>query len=66
MIEPSHNNKLEPHFASAIRSSLWGIEEMLYLVVGLLLLAAAVMVVIGTVTGLIDAIKTTRTQSVRV
>ena len=31
---------------------------MLYLVVGLLLLAAAVLVVIGTVTGLIDAIKT--------
>jgi uncharacterized membrane protein (DUF373 family) len=57
MIEPS-NNKLEPRFASAIRTSLWGIEEMLYLVVGVLLLAAAVLVVIGTVTGLIGAIKT--------
>ena len=58
MIEPSHNKGLEPRFASAIRTSLWGIEELLYLVVGLLLLAAAVLVVIGTVTGLIDAIKT--------
>ncbi len=58
MIEPSHNKELEPRFARAIRNSLWGIEEMLYLVVGLLLLAAAVLVVIGTVTGLIDAIKT--------
>ena len=38
---------------------------MLYLVVGLLLLAAAVLVVIGTVTGLIDAIKRTRTRSIR-
>lgn len=58
MTEPSHNQGLEPRFAGAIRTSLWGIEELLYLVVGLLLLAAAVLVVIGTVTGLIDAIKT--------
>jgi uncharacterized membrane protein (DUF373 family) len=58
MTEPSPKQELEPRFASAIRTSLWGIEELLYLVVGLLLLAAAVLVVIGTVSGLIDAIKT--------
>ena len=58
MIEPSHNKELEPRCASAIRTSLWGIEEMLYVIVGLLLLAAAVLVVVGTVTGLIDAINT--------
>jgi uncharacterized membrane protein (DUF373 family) len=36
--------------------SLWGIEQMLYVVVGLLLLTAAILVVVGTVKGLADAV----------
>ena len=36
---------------------MWGIEEMLYLIVGSLLLVAALLAVIGTVKG-IDAIDT--------
>ena len=58
MIEPSRNKEFDSRLASGIRTSLWGIEEMLYVVVGLLLLVAAVLVVVGTVTGLIHAIKT--------
>ncbi|HET8981013.1 MAG TPA: phosphate-starvation-inducible PsiE family protein [Solirubrobacteraceae bacterium] len=49
--------ELEPRFAGGIRVALWGIEEMLYLVVGLLLLVAAVFIVVGTVSELISAIK---------
>ena len=56
MIEPSDKQELEPRFARGIRTSLWGIEEMLYVIAGLLLLTAAVLVVVGTVKGLIDAI----------
>jgi uncharacterized membrane protein (DUF373 family) len=57
MTDPPHPKELEPRFAGGIRTTLWGIEEMLYLVVGLLLLAAAVLVVVGTVSELVSAIK---------
>jgi len=58
MTEPSPDRELEPRLARGIRTSLWGIEELLYVIVGLLLLAAAVFVVVGTVKGLIDAVDT--------
>lgn len=58
MIEPPHNPGLEPRVASGVRNVLWGLEEMLYVVVGLLLLTAAVLVVVGTISGLVSAINT--------
>jgi len=42
--------------ARAVRSSLAGIEELLYVIVGLLLLAAAVLIVIGAVHDAVNAI----------
>lgn len=39
-----------------VRNGLWALEDLLYLIVGLLLVTAAVLVAIGTVTGLISAI----------
>ena len=41
-----------------MRTTLAWCEEALYLTVGLLLLAAAVLVIVGTVSGLIDSIRT--------
>jgi uncharacterized membrane protein (DUF373 family) len=57
VIEPPERGALDSRLANGIRTSLWGIEELLYVIVGVLLLAAAVLVVVGTVTGLINAIK---------
>jgi len=48
----------EPAFTVAVRKGLVGIEETVYIVVGLALLAAAVLVVIGTITGVVNAINT--------
>jgi len=47
----------EPQFTARVRMALAYIEEALYIIVGLLLLAAAVFVVVGTITGLISAIR---------
>jgi len=47
----------ECRFARGVRTALSGIEEALYVIVGVLLLAAAVLVVVGTVSGLISSIK---------
>lgn len=57
MIEPPNGQGPEPRFTAAVRSSLAGIEELLYIIVGLALLAAAVLIVIGTVTGLVSSIR---------
>jgi uncharacterized membrane protein (DUF373 family) len=46
----------EPGFTTGVRNSLMGIEEALYIVVGLALLAAAVLIVVGAVTGVISAL----------
>jgi uncharacterized membrane protein (DUF373 family) len=48
----------EPPFTVAVRNGLMGIEETLYIVVGLALLAAAVLVVVGTITGVVHALNT--------
>jgi uncharacterized membrane protein (DUF373 family) len=58
MTEPSRQGDLDPRFTRAVRSTLLWSEEALYICVGLLLLAAAVLVVVGTITGLITAIRT--------
>jgi len=47
----------DARFTRAVRTALAWCEEALYLTVGLLLLAAAVLVIVGTVTGLIDSIR---------
>jgi uncharacterized membrane protein (DUF373 family) len=48
----------EPRFTTSVRTALAWIEESLYIIVGLLLLAAAVLVVVGTISGLITSIRT--------
>jgi uncharacterized membrane protein (DUF373 family) len=46
-----------PKFVREVRGALMASEEGLYLIVGLLLLTAAVFVVIGTVSGLVTAVR---------
>jgi uncharacterized membrane protein (DUF373 family) len=48
---------LQPRFVRGVRITLAWIEEALYVIVGLMLLAAAVLVVVGTVSGLISSIR---------
>jgi uncharacterized membrane protein (DUF373 family) len=58
MPEPPDHAESAPRFVRGVRCALAGIEEALYIIVGLLLLAAAVLVVVGTVSGLITSIRT--------
>src|ERR1019366_4841405 len=59
MAEPREDQaKSEPRFTRAVRTALAWSEEALYITVGLLLLAAAVLVVVGTISGLITSIRT--------
>lgn len=60
MIEPHGDGGRAPRMARGIRAGLWGIEETLYVIVGLLLLAAAAFIVVGTVSGLVDAVSNHR------
>jgi uncharacterized membrane protein (DUF373 family) len=57
MIEPPYPDELQPRFVRGVRITLAWIEEALYVIVGLMLLAAAVLVVVGTVSGLISSIR---------
>jgi uncharacterized membrane protein (DUF373 family) len=50
-----------PRFVRHVRRSLMGSEEALYLIVGALLLVAAAFVVVGTISGLVSAIRHQRT-----
>ena len=58
MPEPPDRVESAPRFVRGVRAALAGIEEAVYIVVGLLLLAAAVLVVVGTGSGLISSIRT--------
>jgi uncharacterized membrane protein (DUF373 family) len=58
MTEPPDQTGLEDRLARGVRAALAWSEEALYITVGLLLLAAAVLVLVGTVSGLISSIKT--------
>ena len=58
MSEPPDQAGSVPRFTTAVRTALAWIEEALYIIVGLLLLAAAVLVVVGTISGLITSIRT--------
>jgi hypothetical protein len=56
MIEPPDHADLAARFTRTLRTALAWIEETLYVIVGLLLLAAGVLVVVGTITGLTTSI----------
>jgi uncharacterized membrane protein (DUF373 family) len=55
--DPSVPGRANPRFSAGVRNGLAWIEEALYIIVGLVLLAAAVLVVIGTVSGLVSSIR---------
>ena len=57
MIAPPDHPESEPRFTTAVRAALVWSEDAVYIIVGLRLLAAAVLVV-GTVSGLIASIRT--------
>lgn len=56
MVDPPSQGS-EPRFTTAVRTALASLEEALYIIVGLALLTAAVLLVVGTVTGLIGSIR---------
>ena len=58
MNEPPDQAEFEPRFTSGVRTALAWIEEALYIIVGVLLLAAAVLVVVGTISGLVTSVRT--------
>jgi hypothetical protein len=57
MSQPPDHAEPQPRFVRAVRIALAAIEESLYVIVGVLLLGAAVLVVVGTVSGLISSIR---------
>jgi len=57
MTDPPNRKSAEPRFTASVRTGLSWIEETLYIIVGLVLVAAAVLVVVGTVSGLIGSIR---------
>jgi uncharacterized membrane protein (DUF373 family) len=56
--DPPTGDGPEPHLTTTVRNALAAVEDAVYIIVGLALLAAAVLVVIGTVSGLASAIRT--------
>ena len=56
--DPPDEGRSPARFTTGVRGGLVWVEEALYIIVGLALLAAGVLVVVGTVTGLISAIRT--------
>jgi uncharacterized membrane protein (DUF373 family) len=61
MTEPSPDpgsGNFAPRFTKLVRDALAWSEEGLYITVGLLLLAAATLVLVGTVSGLVSSIRT--------
>ena len=57
MTEPPDRAEPQPRFVGGVRTALGAIEEALYVIVGVLLLAAAVLVVVGTVSGFVSSIR---------
>ncbi len=57
MSEPPGERELAPRAAKRIRAALWATEELLYVIVGVLLLTAAVLILVGTVSELVRAIE---------
>src|ERR1039458_498709 len=57
MSQPPDHDEPQPRFLGAVRTALAAVEESLYVIVGVLLLGAAVLVVVGTVSGPISSIR---------
>jgi uncharacterized membrane protein (DUF373 family) len=57
MSQPPEHAKPQSRFLRAVRTAVAAIEESLYVIVGVLLLGAAVLVVVGTVSGLSSSIR---------
>lgn len=55
--DSSGRNRSAPRLTTGVRDGLVWIEEALYIIVGLVLLAAGVLVVVGTISGLIHSIR---------
>jgi len=58
MTEPPGQPELDTRFTRVVRATFVWSEDALYICVGLLLLATAVLVVLGTISGLITSIRT--------
>jgi len=58
MIDSPDQPQAASRFTTGVRTALAWIEEGLYIIVGLLLLATAVLVVVGTISTLISSIRT--------
>jgi uncharacterized membrane protein (DUF373 family) len=57
MTEPPDPIELAPHLTKRVRDVLAWSEEVLYITVGLLLLAAATLILVGTISGFINSIR---------
>jgi hypothetical protein len=57
MTVPPDQDELAPRLTKVVRSALAWSEEALYITVGLLLLAAAVFVLVGTISGLVSSVR---------
>lgn len=57
-MDPARQEPTEPRLTHVVRTGLVIIEESLYIVVGLLLLAAGALVVVGTISALVHSIRT--------
>ena len=57
MTVPPDQDELAPRLTKVVRNALAWSEEALYITVGLLLLAAAVLVLVGTISGLVSSIR---------
>ena len=58
MTEPPDPIELAPRLTRRVRDALAWSEEVLYIAVGLMLLAAATLVLVGTISGLVSSIST--------
>jgi uncharacterized membrane protein (DUF373 family) len=57
MSQPPDHAEAKPRFLRAVRTAVAAIEESLYVIVGVLLLGATVLVLVGTVSGLVSSIR---------
>lgn len=56
-MDPPEPDRFPPRLAAGVRSGLAWTEEAVYIIVGLILLAAGVLVVVGTISSLISSIR---------
>jgi hypothetical protein len=56
-MDPSDPDRVAARLAAGVRGGLAWIEEAVYIIVGLMLLAAGVLVVVGTISSLISSVR---------